>query len=365
MRALFINPGGIGDQILLLPTVRLLKEKYPKIDIDLVCEPRSSCIAKLTNLYRKTREFDFKEKKPNIFKLRELIRRRRYNFLFTTGISYRANFVAFLGDADIKVGFYSGIFSHLFLTYSVKPNKNQYTSNIFAELLLPVIPEANNIMKQNNLIPEIKINPEAIQWAREILNPRIKDRYQSKKIFIHPGVSKLSIQKGILKAWPSKYWATLIEKLLENPENTVILLGSKDDLETIYEIHKKLSFFVKPKNYFDLSAIEFSIDKLAALINTSDLLVCADSAPMHISVGLGKKLVAFFGPTNPKKLLPLDPRFQAVHVDNLECRPCLFDKRKESCSKPECLEVTPEMMLQAIERQLSLNKVASRGEIIP
>lgn len=360
MRALFINPGGIGDQILLLPTVKLLKERYPKIEIDLVSESRSSCIIELTNLYRKVREFDFKEKSPSILKLRELIRRRRYNFLFTTGSSYKANFVALLGDADIKIGFHRGIFSHFFLTHTVRLNKNQYTSNMFAELLKPIIPEISDAIKQNNLIPEITINPSAINWAREILGPRIKDRYYAKKIFIHPGVSKLSIQKRILKSWSAKYWAILIEKLLEDPENTVILLGSKDDTETISEIHKKLSFFVKPENYFDLSALEFSIDKLAALINASDLLVCVDSAPMHIAVGLGKKLAAFFGPTDPNKLLPNDPRYLPVHVNNLECRPCLFDKRKESCSTPECLEVTPEMMLKAINRQLHLNKVSSK-----
>ncbi|MBI3590456.1 MAG: glycosyltransferase family 9 protein [Candidatus Melainabacteria bacterium] len=356
MRALFINPGGIGDQILLLPAVKLLKQKFPDCEIDLITEPRSSCIGELTNLYRKIREFDFKEKKLNILKLRELIRKRPYKFLILTGSSYKANFTAYLSDAEMKVGFYRGLFSRLFLTHTVRLNTKQYAANMFAELLSPIIPEVNELIKQSDLAPEIKLNPDTIQWAREILNPRIKDRYYAKKIFIHPGVSKLSIQKNILKNWAPKNWALLIEKLLENSDNAVILLGGKNDLDTIAEIHKKLSFFARPKNYFDLSTLDISTERLGALISSSDLLVCVDSAPMHLAVALGKKLVAFFGPTDPQKLLPCDPKFISVHARDLACRPCLFDTRKESCSTPVCLDVTPEMMLDAINRQLNLTK---------
>ena len=352
MRALFINTGGIGDQILLLPAVKLLKEKFPNSEIDLITEPRCTCIGELTNLYRRIREFDFKEKNINIFKLRELIRRHKYKYLLSTGASYKANFVASLGDAQVKIGFQKSILSSIFLTHAIKLNSKQYTANMFCDLLTPIMPEISKVLKEKEQIPEIKLSQNATNWAREILSPRIKDRYNAKKIFIHPGVSKLSIQKNILKKWSSKNWATLIEKLIANPDNTVILLGGRDDIDTIAEIHKKLSFFARPKNYFDLSTLEMSLEKLSALIGSSDLFVCTDSAPMHIAVGLGKKLVAFFGPTDPAKLLPKDPRFIPIHVNNLSCRPCLFDTRKESCSKPECLDVTPDMMLDAINRQL-------------
>lgn len=357
MRTLFVNAGGIGDQILLLPTVKIFKENFSDYQIDLICEPRSAIIGELTHLYRKIRTFDFKEKNLNIFKLREELRARYYKYLILTGSSYKSNIVALLSNAEIKIGFYKGIFSKLFLTDPVKPNITQYTPNMFAELLTPVLPDIKKTIQDKYLIPEIKLTPALIEWAKETLNPRIKERYFAKKIFIHPGVSKLSIKKNILKGWSAKNWAVLIEKLLENHDNTVILLGGKDDTETIAEIHKKLSFFAKPKNFFDFSSFNLSIEKLAALISSSDLLVCVDSAPMHIAVALGKKLVAFFGPTDPKKLLPEDPRFLAIHADNLECRPCLFDKRKESCPTPECLEVTPDLMLNAINKQLGLSTV--------
>lgn len=355
MKILIINPGGIGDQILLLPTIELLKAKFPTCEIDLLTEPRGSIIGELTNLYRKIKTFDFKEKKPNIFKLREILRSQPYKYIISAGSSYKANFITSLGDAEIKIGFYSGIFSNLFLSYAVKLNTKQYTANMLAELITPIIPELRDTIQKKDLIPEIKLLLSSVEWAKETLKPRIKDRYYARKIFIHPGVSKLSKEKNILKFWSSKYWAKLIEKLLENKDNTVILIGGKDDVEAISEIHKNLTFFTRPQNFIDFSSLKLNLQELASLIASSDLLVCVDSAPMHISVALGKRLVAFFGPTDPKKLLPNDPRFLPVHVDNLKCRPCLFDSRKESCSKPECLQVKPENMFDAINHQLSIS----------
>lgn len=350
MRALVINTGGLGDQILFLPTVKLLKEKHPGIEVDLITEPRSVSISELTDLYRRVKIFNFKDKNPNILELREIIRMHNYKYFFCTGSSYKANALALLSSAEIKVGFYSGIFSYLLLTYPIKLNKKQYAANMFAELLTPVVSEITTIIKEKDLIPEVKLNPVSIEWTKELINLRMKERYYTRKILIHPGVSKLSIQKNILKGLSAGNWAKLIEKLLEDSKNTVIVVGGKDDADIISEIHAKLPFFAKPKNFFDVSKQDLDITKLAALISSCDLLVCLDSAPMHIAVALGKKLVAFFGPTDPEKLLPSSPKFTAVHVDNLECRPCLFDNRKESCSKPVCLDIASETILNAIKR---------------
>jgi len=351
MRALFINTGGIGDQILLLPTVKILKTRFPACDIDLLTEPRSVCIKELTNLYRNVKEFDFKQKNLNVLELRGLLRKHYYKYIFCTGSSYKANFVASLGKAEYKIGFKKGIFSDLFLTHPVKLNSNQYTANMFTELLLPAIPNHNK--EKNELIPEIKISPNDVAWAKDIIAPRIREKYYARKIFLHPGTSKLSIQKNILKGWGGEHWAKVIEKLLDDDKNIVIIIGGKDDEEVIKEIHKNLPYFAKPQNLFDLSRLNMNIAQLAATISFSDLLLCCDSAPMHIAVALGKKLIAFFGPTDPIKLLPSDPKFTAVYVNDLDCRPCLFDHRKESCSKPVCLDLKPEAMLETISKVLA------------
>ena len=49
-KILFINFGGLGDEILFLPTIQSVKEKYPNSEITLALEARSKGILSLTNI---------------------------------------------------------------------------------------------------------------------------------------------------------------------------------------------------------------------------------------------------------------------------------------------------------------------------
>src|SRR5690606_23226593 len=47
-----------------------------------------------------------------------------------------------------------------------------------------------------------------------------------------------------------------------------------------------------------------TIGQMMALLSTTRLLVCNDSAPLHIAVGFDRPVVAIFGPTNPHEVGP-------------------------------------------------------------
>ena len=91
------------------------------------------------------------------------------------------------------------------------------------------------------------------------------------------------------------------------------------------------------KACFEAIALEAkNLKELAQLISKMEVMICSDSAPMHIGVAVGTKTIAIFGPTDEKKLLPQDPNFVAV-TTNCDCRPCLWDKRNTSCENLYCL----------------------------
>ncbi len=54
------------------------------------------------------------------------------------------------------------------------------------------------------------------------------------------------------------------------------------------------------------------IGKLAAMIAGANLMLCTDSAPMHLAVAVKTYTLALFGPTDPKKLLPDSNRFIGI-----------------------------------------------------
>ena len=105
--------------------------------------------------------------------------------------------------------------------------------------------------------------------------------------------------------------------------------------EIIKQITDKISPNLKSRllNYYGKTK---NLKELAQLISKMEVMICSDSAPMHIGVAVGTKTIAIFGPTDEKKLLPQDPNFVAV-TTNCDCRPCLWDKRNTSCENLYCL----------------------------
>jgi len=342
-KILLINFGGLGDQILFFPTIKAIKTLYPDSDITFVTEPRSGSAEKLTDLIDETIICDIKSvnKYKNIFNFLLKIWTRRFDAVISSGSSAQVAILLFLTGIKTKIGYDSGTLSKLILTKAVPLNQKQYAGSMYHALAKTLNPEAVAGF------PEIEIPDEVLNKQKEI----IMNCEHVKTIVIHPGVSKLSIQKNILKFWDVKNWTEFIKKLLDTEKYRVILTGGKDDEEVSVAIKKELG---KVENLLDLTDKTANIIELAAIIKLADVLVCVDSAPMHIGVGVKTPTVALFGPTDEYKLFPTnDKKFVAITADNLECRPCLWDKRKISCENPACLNISVEKVFEAVEQILT------------
>ena len=345
-KILAINYGGIGDEILFFPTLKTVKAFYPLPELTLVVEPRSKSAKRLTDLVDNIITCDVKGKNKliNILELLMKIWIGRYDMIISSGSSPMVSIILFLTGIKTKIGYNSGLLSRLLLTKAVPLNKSQYAVNMYHDLARAI----NN--EEIPGLPEININPENMVWANEKIGLRDKQI-----ITIHPGVSKLSIEKNIIKFWSVANWSNLIVKLLCTGKYKVILTGGPDDADTFLQISAELARYDIPEsNLINLYDETNDISQLAALIRLSDMLICVDSAPMHIAVGVRTPVTAIFGPTDEKKLLPSDDyRFVAIKDDSVKCRPCLWDKRSTSCDSLDCLNISSEVVFQAIEQQLS------------
>ena len=72
MKILFINFGGLGDEILFLPTIISIKKQFPNAEITLALEPRSKGVTSLTNIIDNTLFADIKGK-DKYFELTKLL----------------------------------------------------------------------------------------------------------------------------------------------------------------------------------------------------------------------------------------------------------------------------------------------------
>ena len=323
---LLINFGGIGDEILFMPVIQNLRKNYQDAKITLCLEGRSSSFVKLTNLLDAHFCIDIKTKNKYLEMLKLYFKALfgKYDLVISAGGNSLIAPLLFFTAIKTRIGYNTSSLAKRFLTHAVDLNKKQYASMMYFDLVKPITNDEFEL-------PHIEVEELA-------KNPN--------SVLVHPGVSKISIQKDIIKSFNSKEWADLIKLLLKAGKN-VYLAGGPDDVECIKGIREALKnedltnfidMFGKTKNIFDL----------VELIKKSETLICSDSAPMHIGVATNTKTIAVFGPTDDETLLPKSDKFIALK-NNVNCRPCLWAKRQTTCKTLDCLKIDISQITQLIQ----------------
>lgn len=313
-KILALNFGGIGDEILFLPALSSLKKEYPEAKITLALEPRSKSVKDLTTLVDDVMCVDIKGKHKYLELLKFVFKARlgKYDMVFSSGANQLIPVLLFLTGITYRYGYESGILSKILLTKAVKLKKNQYASFMYHELVTPVT--------------DIKTDYPEIDAGEVEKEPN--------SVLIHPGVSKMSVVKNMVKTWQPEIWAELVKKVLATGKK-VYLIGGPDDKECIEKI---VEITGNAPNFENLYGTTKNIMDLARLTKRAEVLICSDSAPMHIGVGVGTKTLALFGPTDEKKLIPNNEKYIAIK-NNCDCRPCLWDKRQTTCEELHCLKI--------------------------
>lgn len=299
MRVLALVPGGIGDQILFFPTIDDLKRVYPNAEIDVVVEPRAKDAYRVCKSVRETFTFDFKGKNSlaDWGNLLGVIRDREYDVAFSLGQRWGIGLLLWLTGIPTRIGYGDGGQVGL-LTNTVPLQTDQYAAAMYHDLL-----KGLNIVTP---CPAIQINvpKKDIEWAEG--EQKRLGLQGGGYVLIHGGSSELAKTKGIDKVYPSTHWATIIQDFQQRqPDLPIVLVQGPNDEEFVRSVLNQSSPALKVTSPAD-------IGKLAALIAGCSLMLCTDSAPMHLAVALQVYTLALFGPTDPQKLLPNSDRFVAI-----------------------------------------------------
>lgn len=323
-KILFINFGGLGDEILFLPTILAVKKEFPAAEITLALENRSKGIVTLTDSIDKVLVANIKNKNKylELFKLLIKIWCNNYDVVISSGSNKFISIFLFLTFIKEKYGYNTGKLSKILLTKTVDLNKNQYAVQMYQDLAKPITD---------------------ISFPLPLLSIKKKPTLEN-TVVIHPGVSKLSVEKGMIKTIPALEWAKVIEKLFDNGKK-VILVGGKDDKECIDTISQKVS----PEKFQNLYGKTKDLKELAELISSAEIFLCSDSAPLHIAVALGVKTYVIFGSTDDKKLIPQNENVTAIKIKS-DCpyQPCLWEKRQTTCESLDCLKIKAEQIVETM-----------------
>lgn len=151
------------------------------------------------------------------------------------------------------------------------------------------------------------------------------------------GDTTLRIPGWEVKRWP--YYVELAEKIYKKfPQYRIVLIGDKEDLE---EARTKKW----PGNVTLNMMGVLNIPQLAYLLKGAEMYIGNDTGPTHIAAAVGTKTFAIFAPTMVSKNKPIGPNVTIINK-RFACSPCQYTERFAIC---ECIkEITADYVYDLI-----------------
>jgi len=155
------------------------------------------------------------------------------------------------------------------------------------------------------------------QWIESFL---IQNKLHPQRLVgIHPGASVRE------KLWQPQRFIEIIEYLFSNGYQPVVIEGPQDQ-EMVDSIIRECRISV--------IRLKTNLKNVVALISRCHLLICLDSAAIHIAGAANIPVIAIYGPKWPELTKPFNDNINILWSDDFDCRPCEYGHCKyegQSC----------------------------------
>lgn len=308
-----------GDVLLTSPVFKVLKSRYPHLQIDALVYADTQEMLTLHPSINQVYTIDRKWKqKPSLIQLaheRRLIKtlkKQRYQLLIHLTEHWRGALLKRMLKVPYAVTAryprrQNKLWLNSFECHYSQPRTPRHTveKNLDALRALGITIEPDE--RRLILVP----GEEAANQIDHILNDL--NLNGTPFIHIHP------TSRWLFKCWAEDKMAALINRL-QRDGHKVILTAAPNNKEKAM-MARITEALEKPA--IDLTG-KLTLKELAALTARSSCFVGVDSAPMHIAEAVQTPVVALFGPSGEKEWGPRSAHSIVVTSDH-SCRPCGMD----------------------------------------
>lgn len=305
----------IGDTIMHLPIINILKKNYPNARITILCERQSEIILKSQGLVSNfvlikcpwvvPMDHSLKSLLKFFFSAR-IVNRVKYDLAFEFRGDWRSIFYMNFVRSKRKISFnYSG--GEYMLTDAIVPDPR--IENITQESVY-LLKQFGCTYEEADISPRLRL---AAADEAYIANFRLENGIGNRFIIgIHPGSSQE------VKRWEEKNYAELITKLSETYDNTLfILFEGPNERASVAAIENVLN-----ERHIDHLVINKTLHEYVVLISLCEIMICNDSGAGHIAGAYTIPVVVIFGNRGPEFVFPYGSKQQEMISHELECKPC-------------------------------------------
>ncbi len=296
-----------GDVVLTLPMIRRLARERPGSSIDVVTVPSAAGLLRNHPDVRSVIAFDKRGRDSGAAGLLRTARRLKsggYGCAIVPHRSLRSSLLARLAGIPDRIGF------------------NTSAGRLFWTSTVAYDPGMHEIGRNLSLLAPLGIGTAGIEPPG--LHPGAEERAQVDEFLrTRPSGSTrplAALAPGTVwntKRWPAERFAELAS-LLTGSGWDVVLVGGPDDVALCSGIAAAAGH----AGILDASG-RFSLLGSAELIGRTRVIVCNDSAPLHLAGAMGVRVVSIFGATVPSfGFGPIGAADMVIETPGLSCRPC-------------------------------------------
>lgn len=279
-RILVIRGGAIGDFILTLPALRLLRESFPEAHLEILGYKHIVALAEGRFYADSTRSIEY----------------ARLARFFVPG-----------AELDPELIEYFGAFQQI-ISYIYDPDglfdlglRRAGAKNILhANSRLDDSDHAARQLARPLEVLALYLEDPAAQFFASASDTAFADRFLKgvtrPVIAIHPGSGSPA------KNWPVESWCQLVRQLAGDlPSATFLLVGGEADQPQLATLR------VAWRDLHVLEAKDLPLFQLGAVLGRCDLFLGHDSGISHLAAASGSPSLLLFGPTDPDIWAPRNP----------------------------------------------------------
>ncbi len=282
-KILFIRGGAIGDFILTLPAIELVRSSFPDVEIDILGYESIATLAVEAGLADRVRSIEHASLAP----------------FFAPGAPLEPDLCAFFASFDVVVSYLydpDGIFQanleragvETLLTGPYRMNEAPPFIHSAHQLALPLEQLALFLEDPFVELSYGPVEPGAVA-----------------QVAVHPGSGSPS------KNWSLENWAEIVRRLAcHHPGLEILVIAGEAEAETA-PIFGGLLEKLGIRHDF---ARDRSLGEIARLLSSARLFLGHDTGIAHLAASTGRPGIAVFGPTNPEIWAPRHPEFSVVQA---------------------------------------------------
>jgi len=318
---LLVRIDRIGDVILSLPMLPLLKRRYPNAAISVLVRPYTRELVEHHSCVDEVLTYEHEDSLHSLRSVLHEIRKRRFDIAIIPYPRFRPALLLFLAGVPVRVGsgyrWYSLLFNRRVFEHRKDAKRHEAEYNL--NLLRPLgIEEPKEPQFEFSVSSGAKSAIDALLLEKSIPPG-------GKFVILHPGSG------GSAREWSAESFSRLGSQLQERMGVSVVVTGGKGEEGLVQKVVAGMAGTPAA------IAGRLSLTELGELIRRAKVFVSNSTGPMHIAAAVGTPVVAFFPPIiqcSPVRWGPYTRKKKVFTADNNSCRLC----KGGACRSNVCMD---------------------------